>query len=279
VPRVRARRPAPASHPEVRAARRLRRRRERTRTGRLLVEGPNAVDEALHLIECAFVSTEPTSRVAATLRRCKDARVPVLPVTDGALDALADARTPQGIVAVAARPPAELASLADASLVIVLDRVADPGNLGTVIRTADAAGADGVILTAGSVDPTNAKAVRASAGSFFHLPVVDDVAPDALAAHCRTAGIRLVAAVPGAPERYDEVSWVAPAAIVFGNEAHGLSTQMDQYVAAKVSVPIWRPTRVGYHGHAESLNLATTAAVVAFEIARQRGGRDRTWDR
>jgi RNA methyltransferase, TrmH family len=276
---VSAQGPASLTHAAVRDARRLRRRRDRVETGRLLVEGPNAVDEALHLLERVFVTATPSARVEATIARCQAAGLPVVPVTDRALAALADARTPQGVVGVAVRPPAALDALRDASLLVVLDRVADPGNLGTVVRTADAAGADGVVLTRGSVEPTNAKAVRASAGSVFHLPVVDDVAPDDLATHCSEAGIRMVGATADAPRRYDDVSWIGPTAIVFGNEAHGLSTEMVQHVVACVSVPIWRPERSGYRGHAESLNLATTAAVVVYEIARQRGGRDRAWDR
>lgn len=272
------REPVSVTHPAVRDARRLRRRRGRAETGRLLVEGPNAVDEALHLLEQVFVAAEPSGRVEATIARCRTAGVPIMTVTDRALDALADARTPQGVVGVAVRPPAALHALHAASLLVVLDRVADPGNLGTVVRTADAAGADGIVLTRGSVDPTNAKAVRASAGSVFHLPVVDDVAPDDLAAHCRAADIRMIGASADASTRYDDVSWTGPTAIVFGNEAHGLSTKMVHHVAASVSVPIRRPGRLGYRGHAESLNLATTVAVVVYEIARQRGRRHRTWD-
>lgn len=263
------------THPSVRAARRLRRRRERSATGRLLVEGPNAVDEALDHLRQVFVAAEPTDRVAATITRCAVAGVPVLQATDRALDALADAQTPQGIVGIATRPPATLEVLSHATLLVVLDRVTDPGNLGTVVRTADAAGADGVILTAGSVDPTNAKAVRASAGSLFHLPVVDGVAPDDVADHCRRAGIHMVATAADGAQRYDDVTWSAPTAIVFGNEAHGLSAQMREHVAATVSVPIRRMERLGYRGHAESLNLATTTAVVVFEIARQRESANR----
>jgi TrmH family RNA methyltransferase len=263
--------PAAVSHPAVRAARRLRRRRERAATGRLLVEGPNAVDAALAALVEVFVGPDVSARVRATVDRCVTSGVAVRTVDERALDALADARPPQGIVGVATREAPLLDALADATLLVVLDRVADPGNLGTVVRTADAAGADGVVLTRGSVDPTNAKAVRASAGSLFQLPVVDDVEPAALAAHCREAGMRLVGAVAHAERRYDALSWSPPTAIVFGNEAHGLSAEMQRQITAAVSVPIRRPSRPGYRGHAESLNLATTAAIVAFEVARQRG--------
>jgi TrmH family RNA methyltransferase len=268
---VTSERPATLRDPAVRAARRLRRRRERAETGRLLVEGPNAVDEAGDALVEVFVGPDVSDRVRATVDRCAASGVVVRPVDDRALDALADARTPQGIIGVATRTAPRLETLADAGLLVVLDRVADPGNLGTIIRTADAAGADGVVATRGSVDPTNAKVVRASAGSLFHLPVVDDVEPAALAAHCRDAGMRLVGAVARAERHYDDLSWSPPTAIVFGNEAHGLSEAMQRHVTTSVSVPIRRPARPGYRGHAESLNLATTAAIVVFEAARRRG--------
>lgn len=220
-----------------------------------------------------FVAADPSARVIEALRRCRAAGVPALVVEDRALAALADAQTPQGIIGVARRPSATLADLRHARLVVVLDGVADPGNAGTIIRTADAAGADGVVLTAGSVDPTNAKAVRSSAGSLFHLPVVDDVAPADLVAHCRRAGITLIGTAADAARRYDDLTWPTATAIVFGNEAHGLSGGVQRHLDASVSVPIKRPDRPGFHGHAESLNLATTAAIVVFEIVRRRVGR------
>ncbi len=269
-------RPAPLTHPSVRSARRLRRHRERVATGRLLVEGPHAVDEAVDHLVGAFVTERPSARAGSVVDRCREAGAPVLTVTERALAALADARTPQGIVGVARWPRTDLSVLRTATLVVVLDQVADPGNLGTVVRAADAAGADGVVLTTGSVDPTNAKAVRASSGSMFHLPVVDDVTPEEVATHARAFGLLLVAADAGASQRYDDMSFDDPTAIVFGNETHGLSPAMRHLVGRSVSVPIMRPERPGYRGHAESLNLATAAAVVMFEIARQRAGPDRT---
>lgn len=266
---------AALTNPAVRAARKLRRRRGRRETGRLLVEGPRAVVDAVGHLERVFVAEETSDTVRDAVARCHAASVPVLAVTDRALDALADAQTPQGIVGVARRPSAALSDLRHATLLVVLDGVADPGNVGTVVRTADAAGADAVVLTAGSVDPTNAKAVRAAAGSLFHLPVIDAVDPDGLAAHCRDTGIRLVGTAADGAVRYDDLTWTAPAAIVFGNEAHGLSAAMRRHLETVASVPIMRPERPGYRGHAESLNLATTTAIVVFEIARQRGGPDR----
>jgi TrmH family RNA methyltransferase len=262
---------ARSTHPAVRAARKLRRRRERVRVGLLLVEGPNALAEAVGQLEQVFVAESASVHSRRVAERCRVAGVPVITVTDAVLAELADAETPQGVVGVARRPAADLATLAArADLLVVLDAVADPGNAGTIIRTADAAGADGVVLTAGSVDPTNGKAVRASAGSLFHLPVVDGVDVAEVVAACRRAGLRLVAATPEGANSYTDLSYTGTTAIVFGNEAHGLSDNMVTQADATVSVPMTRSARFGYRGHAESLNLATTAAVVLFEIVRQR---------
>lgn len=237
----------------------------------MLVEGPNALAEAIDHTEQVFLAASASEQSRRVARLCEAAGIPVLPVTPEALAALADAETPQGVIGVARRPRADLAALLDAAtLLVVLDGVADPGNAGTVIRTADAAGADGVVLTAGSVDPTNAKAIRASAGSLFHLPVIDGVDVEQIVAGCRAAGLRLVAAAADATAPYHGLCLTEPIAIVFGNEAHGLSGDFARRVDQTVSVPMKRSARSGYRGHAESLNLATTAAVMLFEIARQR---------
>jgi TrmH family RNA methyltransferase len=259
------------THPTVRAARKLRRRRERHQSGLLLVEGPNALAEAIEHLQQVFVADAASGQSRKVAERCRDAGVPVMTVSTAVLAALADAETPQGVVGVARRPMTDLATVAArADLLVVLDAVADPGNVGTIIRTADAAGADGVVLTSGSVDPTNNKAVRASAGSLFHLPVVDGVEVADVVAACRSAGLRLVAAMPGAARSYTDLCHADATAIVFGNEAHGLSDNMATQADVTVSVPITRSARLGYRGHAESLNLATTAAAVLFEIVRQR---------
>lgn len=262
---------ARATHASVKSARKLRRRRERAAAGRLLVEGPNALGEAVGHTEQVFLAEPASEQSRRVARQCEAAGIPVLTVTPEALATLADAETPQGVVGIARRPPADLGTLLDtATLLVIAEGVADPGNAGTIIRTADAAGADGVVLTTGSVDPTNAKAVRASAGSLFHLPVIDGVDIDRIVAGCRAAGLRLVAAAAHASTQYYDLSLKEPTAIVFGNEAHGLSPAFACQVDMTVSVPMRRSARPGYRGHAESLNLATTAAVVLFEIVRQR---------
>ena len=259
------------NHPAIQAARQLRRRIRRVQSGHLLVEGPHAVAEAIGHLEQVFLAHPAPARASEVAELCRLADVPVVDVQPHVLAALADAETPQGVVGMARRPPADLAELLDsATLLVVLDRVADPGNLGAILRCADAAGADGVVLTAGSVDPTNGKVVRASAGSLFHLPVVDGVRVADLISACRARDITLIAAAPDAGQPYDQLSYTAPMAIVFGNEAHGLSTEMAAATEFTVSVPIQQPVRSGFQGHAESLNLAVTTGIVLFEIVRQR---------
>jgi TrmH family RNA methyltransferase len=158
-------------------------------------------------------------------------------------------------------------------LVVLLVGAADPGNVGTVIRTADAAGADAVVLTTGSVDPYGGKCVRATAGSIVHLPVVTGVETGAAVEELRAGGLMVVATTLDG-ESLDglEAELAAPTAWVFGTEAHGLSAADVARADRVVRVPI--------HGHAESLNLAAAAAVCLYASARQQRrltstGRDR----
>jgi RNA methyltransferase, TrmH family len=184
---------------------------------------------------------------------------------------LAQTVTPQGLLAVCRFIDVPLAELIAARprLVAVLANVRDPGNAGTVLRTADAAGAQGVIFTAASVDPYNSKCVRSSAGSLFHLPVVVGAPPAAAAAALRGAGLQLLAA-DGSADRVLDVGgsdpWLAgPTAWLFGNEAWGLPADLLALADAAVAVPIY--------GRAESLNLAAAAAVCLYaSAARQASG-------
>lgn len=256
----------------VKAARRLARRPAADTSGRVLVEGPQATEEALSHLRRLFVGEHPSPRERALVARAAAAGVEVLEVSDAVLASIASTVTPQALVGVAVLPQVPLRdALAGARLVVVCDAVRDPGNAGAIVRTADAAGADAVVLTATSVDVRNPKAVRASAGSLFHLPVVGDVAPGALVAACRDAGLRLVATDVGGDVDYDEVDLTVPCALLFGNEAHGLSPALRDACDVVLRVPLHDGSgRRGFRGAAESLNLAATVAVVAFEAARQR---------
>ena len=200
----------------------------------------------------------------------QEAGVRVSPVTERAAAGLSETVTPQGIVAVCGLLDRPLAGLLapGARLVAVLVGVSDPGNAGTVIRVADAAGADAVILAGDSVDPHNGKCVRASAGSLFHPPIARTRDVGAALDTCRDAGLRLLGAHGYAETSLDTLDLTTPAAWVFGNEAHGLPPDMLDAVDASVRIPLY--------GEAESLNLATAAAVClygsAMALRRSSGG-------
>lgn len=249
----------------VKAARRLARARARAETGTFLVEGPHAVAEAGQHLERLFVTAEAHGKhpdlVAGAAARGAD----VVRVDERVLAALATTPSAQGVVGVARLPRADLTkAVTGARLVVVLVDAREPGNVGTVVRTADAAGADAVVLAGACAEPGNPRTVRASAGSLFHLPVAAAAWPEALAA-CTAAGLRTVAADGAAAARHTDIDLTGPVALVFGNEAHGLPPEVVAACDDAARVPI--------HGAAESLNLAAAAAVFCYEVVRQRADR------
>lgn len=258
----------------VTAAHRLAKRSFRGKERRFLAEGPQAVREAIAhrgteagrtLVEL-YATPEAAERHADIVAAARAAGAPVLTATPEVMAEISDTVTPQGLVGVCRflDSPFEEILRARPRLVAVLANVRDPGNAGTVLRCADAAGADAVVLTDASVDPYNPKAVRSSAGSLFHLPVAVGVPVDAAVTGLRAAGVRVVAA-DGAGERdldaeLDEGTMNGPTAWIFGNEAWGLPEETRALADEVVRVPI--------HGRAESLNLATAAAVCLYASAR-----------
>lgn len=254
--------------PRVRAAAKLAKKNQRAKTGLFLLEGPQAVTEALRfrpeLIRDLFLTSAAMDRHVALVRAADDADVIVEAVNDAVLDAIADTVTPQGVVAVCAQFPVALDELLgrELRLVAVLDEVRDPGNAGTIIRVADAAGADAVILTGTSVDVYNPKAVRATTGSLFHVPVVVGVLLEPTLERLRKGGARVLAADVSGDDLLSVRSdgdLSGPTAWLFGNEARGLTPEQLALADRAVIVPIY--------GHAESLNLATAAAVCLYESA------------
>ncbi len=260
--------------PRVAAARRLTRRAARDDAGDFLAEGPQAVREAL---AGALAGTVARPRelfaTAAALARHPDvaelarrAGVTVSEVTPRAAAGLSETSTPQGLVAVcpALDVPLDAALAGRPALVALLADVRDPGNAGTVLRTADAAGAGAVVLAGGSVDPYNGKAVRASAGSLFHLPVVRGADLATAVAAARAVGLTVLAADGGGDQDLDELAdadaLAAPTAWLFGNEAWGLPAAVGALADHRVRIPI--------SPRAESLNLAAAAAVCLFASAR-----------
>lgn len=251
-------------NPAVKAARKLARRRDRGQDA-FVVEGPHAVAAAAGRLERLFVTERARRDHPALVDRAAAGGADVVQVSEPVCEAMAAAVTSRGLVGVAHLPSASLPeALAAARLVLVCLEIRDPGNAGTVLRTADAAGADAVVFAGESVDPRNPKAVRASAGSLFHLPVVDGAGWPEVAAACRRVGLQLVAADATAPVAHTDADLARPTALVLGNEAHGLDARVRAGCDLAVSVPI--------HGRAESLNLAAAVAVLAYEAVRQRAG-------
>jgi len=254
----------------VRSVRSLAQKSVRARQGLFLAEGPPAVREAVRwrpdLVRDLYVTDEAGQRYAEIVGAAADAGLAIRAVGADSLAAMADAQTPQGMLAVCRIPVADLDEVLAAGprVLCVLAHVRDPGNAGTVIRAADAAGADAVVVSEGSVDAYAPKVVRSTAGSLFHLPVVSGMPVPAIVDRLRAAGVTVLAA-DGAGERtVDEVDLRRPHAWLFGNEAWGLSPE-DRGLADDV-------VRVPIHGRAESLNLAMAATVCLYASARHGAG-------
>ena len=230
---------------------------------RFVVEGPQAVREALPTLVELYADPDGAARCADLLAA---APCPVTAVCREVLAAMADTVTPQGVLGIAPLLDVPLAAAVAGAprLVAVLEAVSDPGNAGTVIRTADAAGAGAVVLTDGSTDPHGGKCVRASAGSLWHVPVVHGASIQDTVAALRATGLTVLATSgTGDADLHDlqEGGGLAgPTAWLFGNEAVGLSEQAMALADRTVRIPI--------HGHAESLNLATAAALCLYASAR-----------
>jgi tRNA G18 (ribose-2'-O)-methylase SpoU/signal transduction histidine kinase len=279
---------ATASATRIKAARRLTKRAFRERERSFLAEGPQAVSEALATgarVSGLFVTAPAQAKHADLVDAAADAGVEVQLVSGEVMGELAQTITPQGLLAVCdfIDLPLDRLDTRAMRLVAVLANVRDPGNAGTVLRTADAAGADAVIFADASVDLYNGKCVRASAGSLFHLPVVAGGPLPETIATLKRAGLRVFAADGRAGVTLDDpatrASLEAPTAWLFGNEAWGLPDELLALADESVAVPIY--------GRAESLNLASAAAVCLYASASgQRaatglcdpgGTRENTW--
>ena len=252
------------------AARRLNKRAFRQRERAFLAEGPQAVAEAVRCgaqVTDLFVTVPARSRHHDLVAEIAAAGIPVHVVSGEVMDELAQTVTPQGLLAICRFvdvPLAEITARDTPRLVALLANVRDPGNAGTVLRTADAAGTHAVVFADASVDPYNGKCVRASAGSLFHLPVVAGARLEDAVATLRESGLRIVAADGRAGRPLDDPGVQArlagPTAWMFGNEAWGLPPELVALADEPVAVPIY--------GRAESLNLAAAAAVCLYASAR-----------
>lgn len=251
----------------VRRAARLRKRAHREADGLFLAEGPQAVREALAAgaVEAVFATSEAATRHRDMAESASTQGVTWHRCSGAVVAHLSDTVTPQGIVAVCRAPQWALEDAVASSprLVVLLASVRDPGNAGTVIRAADAAGADAVVVTTSSVDVLNPKAVRASAGSIFHLPVVRGVDVASAVNALRGDGLQILAADGAAgrtlPQAAIAGELAGPTAWLFGNEAWGLPADVAALADRALAVPIY--------GQAESLNLSTAAAICLYASA------------
>ena len=250
----------------------LAKRDARSETGLFLLEGPQAVTEALtfrpQLVVELFATPTALERYTDLAQVALDAGVEIEFVTEDVLASMADTVTPQGLVAVCHQFPTSVKDIFSPTgedapkLIAILEEVRDPGNAGTIIRAADAAGADAVIMTGRSVDLYNPKVVRATTGSLFHLPVAVGIELKSVIQRCREAGIQVLAADVKGGDLLDvrrDGTLAEPTAWLFGNEARGLTDDDLAMADQAVVVPIY--------GHAESMNLATAASVCLYESA------------
>jgi TrmH family RNA methyltransferase len=237
-----------------------------------VLEGPRVVGAALDRgapLERVFVGTGVSTAFAPLMTRLEDAGVPVMELKEGVLEKVGLTRTPQPVLGVATSAPLTLGPIPGSGMVVIAVDVADPGNLGTIVRSAESAGADGVVVCGKSVDPHNPKVVRSSAGALFGVTVMQADDPmqvlDAIGATSR----RLIGTTARGGEAPDAIDLAGPCALVVGNEAHGLDVSVQGRLDLLVSIPM--------AAISESLNVAMATTVVLFEAARQRrlAGADR----
>ena len=241
------------------AAVKLQRHTGRRRAARFLAEGPNLVEAALRrgLVSEVFVTEAALERYGTLL-----AGAPAQLVTERAAKALSETVTPAGLVAVCRLPEVSLEEVLAAAprLIAVPVQISEPGNAGTLIRAADAMGADAVVLAGNSVDPYNGKCLRASAGSIFSLPVIGDPDEAAVVAHLQAAGLQVLATTVDGEVSLDDVDLRPPTAWLFGPEAHGLPAELAAAADHRVHIPM--------PGHSESLNIASAASICLYQSAR-----------
>ncbi len=255
-------------HQRVQRLRRLSGRRSvRRHEGAFVAEGAKVIGEALRAgatIESLYLDPAAGAPEADLARRCLESGSRVFELEAGVLGRVTDTVTPQPIVGVITAVDVTIDALGVSApdLVVVCIDVRDPGNAGTVLRSAEAAGAGGVICCDGCVDAFNPKTVRASAGAVFHVPVVNGVGAAEVLEAVGTWGLRRLGTTATGGTDYLDSDLVSPVALVVGNEAHGLSTDALALIDEVVTIPM--------AGRAESLNVGMAAAVLCFEAARQR---------
>lgn len=254
--------------PKVRYFDQLKIKKSRKITGKFMVEGIHLVSEAMNagMLDSVIYSEKIMSTFEGKnlLGRLISSDIPHEEVSDKVIKHLSEVETPQGIIASVKPRISDLGSLfeEDKPLIVVACCIQDPGNLGTIIRTAVAAGCAGLVISQGSVDQYNDKVIRASAGAIFHLNIVkiDDIIE--LISALKRRGVKIISSVPGSEKSYYSVNYDCPAALIIGNESQGLPTDVEKLSDELVSIPM----KEGI----ESLNAAVSGAVLLYEAVRQR---------
>ncbi len=254
----------------VKYLRRMEIRRFRDREGTFLVEGLRSVEEALNsgwpvemLVYCTKIMEN--RRGKTLLERAAAVGVEPAEVEEKLFRELAKTETPQGVLAVVRQCGAGLEDMRvvdNPALLVLVDGVQDPGNLGTIVRSADAAGAGGVILLKGTADIYNPKALRATMGSIFHVPVVQNLSPSEALSYLSQRGIKTVAGDPRGEKLIYESDLTVPCVLVAGGEARGPGESVLKRVSERVRIPM--------PGWTESLNVAISAGILLYEAVRQR---------
>jgi TrmH family RNA methyltransferase len=242
----------------------------RVREGRepdlIFVEGERLVEECLQaglILSACFHSPDLTPRSQAILEEIRRRGCPVFPVADAVMANLSDTVNPQGIIVLAERPASTFdRMIVGDALIVCLDGVQDPGNFGSIVRTAEAAGATGVAALKGTVEAFAPKTLRGAMGSAFRLPIISQGETEEIFAALRGSAVRTVAMTGDGETVYSDYDWRQPTLVVLGNEARGVSPELLERCDARLRIPMRAPV--------ESLNVAAAAAVVLFEAARQR---------
>ncbi|MBW8827421.1 MAG: RNA methyltransferase [Acidobacteria bacterium] len=250
-------------HPEVERLRRLLRRADaRASEAAFVLEGPKLLSVALDAgadLEAVYVAEDGRS-VAEVVERARQSGVPIRVLARGVVERVADTVTPQPVLTLARSVTVPVEAVVTLDFVVVAVDVQDPGNAGTIIRSAEAAGAGAVLFVGASVDPLSPKTVRASAGAVFQIAVVDGGEPAEMLDQLGAQGLWRLGAVGAGGTPCDQADLTRPVALVLGNEAHGLPDGLP--LDGMVSIPIM--------GSAESLNVAMAASILCYEVARQR---------
>ena len=265
--------PLSASNPRIASLRRLSgRRKARLEAGRFVLEGPVPIAELLAAgaeLDELYVDLDQweqlddRSPLRTVVREADAAGVPVWGIAGSVFASVSDTNAPQGVLALGVRTVSTVAAIAalDGPVLVLVD-LSDPGNAGTLVRTAEAAGCAGVVFAGSSTDPFGPKAVRAAAGSIVRLPIAEAPVVEIALEQLRAAGRKIVATVVSGGTSIEVADLSASVAVLIGSEAHGLSADVVSRSSETVTIPM--------QSSVESINAAIAGAVVLFEAARQR---------